>query len=235
MQNGIGGQTNGDRPDPGSLAWGLAWLSGSVSAACCVGLHYSAGSAGSCWWVAFGHSQWIPGPVGDDSSWLFATVCGTDADVLIEEIPWASRGHGLPEEVFGQLLWDATSSSDPPNTLLRWGSPGRWWWSRWLCGWGGGTAWTLTLLSPAGPGPPLLKQLLSLTCRPLQVLLLALASDLLFCCLSHCWISSMAAFFCPASHCGCQWDIPWHSFPGGSWVRSKLVTFYLLLVAAPTW
>ena len=28
---------------------------------------------------------------------------------------------------------------------------------------GGRTAWTLTLLSPAGPGPPLLKQLLSLT------------------------------------------------------------------------
>ena len=49
-------------------------------------------------------------------------------------------------------------------------------------------------------------------CRPLQVLLRALLSELLFCCLSHCWISSMAAFFCPASHCGCQWDIPRPSF-----------------------
>ena len=35
------------------------------------------------------------------------------------------------------------------------------------------------MLSPAGPAPPLLKQLLSLTCRPLQVLLLALVSELL--------------------------------------------------------
>ena len=68
MQAGIGGQPNGDRADPGSLGWGLAWLSGSLSAVRCVGLHCSAGSAGSCWlssvWAFAVESRLV----GDDSS-----------------------------------------------------------------------------------------------------------------------------------------------------------------------
>ena len=63
-------------------------------------------------------------------------------------------------------------------------------------------------------------------CRPLQVLLWALVSELLFCCLSHCWISSMAAFFRPTSHCGIQSDIPRHSF--SSWELSTSQGGHLL-------
>ena len=76
-------QPRGDRADRGSLGWGLAWFSGSLSSVCCAGHHSSPSTAGSCWWVAFGPSQWSTGPVGDHSSWLFATVCGRDADALI--------------------------------------------------------------------------------------------------------------------------------------------------------
>ena len=110
MQAGLWGQPHRDRVDPGSLGSGLAPLSGSLSAVHCVGLHCLASSAVSWWWAAFGLSQWSPGPVRNDSSWLFATVCGTDADVLRKEIPWDSRG---PWTSWGRL-WSASPWTPPP-------------------------------------------------------------------------------------------------------------------------
>ena len=110
MQAGLWVQPHRDRADPGSLGRGLALLSGSLSAVRCVGLHCLASSAVSCWWAAFGLSQWSPGPVRNDSSWLFATVCGTDAGALREEIPWDSRG---PWTSWGRL-WSASPWTPPP-------------------------------------------------------------------------------------------------------------------------
>ena len=102
------------------------------------------------------------------------------------------------------------------------------------CGWGGHTAWTLTLLSPAGPGPPILKQLLShvglckYTCGPplgASSVLLESLLDLLHGCLLllHLTLWKPSQIY--------------HStaFPRGSLARAKAVTFSLLLVAAPTW
>ena len=67
MQACLWWQPSGDRADRGSLGWGLAWFSGSLSSVCCAGHHSSPSTAGSCCWVAFGLFQWSPGPVGDDS------------------------------------------------------------------------------------------------------------------------------------------------------------------------
>ena len=88
-------------------AWAGAWPGlllelGLLFVLC--GHHSSASNAGSCWWVAFGLSRWSPRPVGNDSPWLFATVCSTDADALREEIHWDSRG---PWTSWGRL-WSAT-------------------------------------------------------------------------------------------------------------------------------
>ena len=102
------------------------------------------------------------------------------------------------------------------------------------CGWGGHTAWTLTLLSPAGPGPPILKQLLShvglckYTCGPplgASSVLLESLLDLLHGCLLllHLTLWKPSQLY------------PSIVFPRGSLARAKAVTFSLLLVAAPTW
>ena len=235
MQAGLWGQPHRDRVDPGSLGSGLAPLSGSLSAVHCVGLHCLASSAVSWWWAAFGLSQWSPGPVRNDSSWLFATVCGTDADVLRKEIPWDSRG---PWTSWGRLWsaspWTPPPPHTPPNPLLRWGCPGRWWWSWWLCGCGGDTAWTLTLLSPASPCPPLLKQFLSLShCRPLLVLLWSHSWN--FC---SAWVGAWFPPWPPSSTVSCAVEvgqIPHGSaLPCGSWARAKVVTS-LLPVATSNW
>ena len=146
-------------------AWAGAWPGSQAHYLLCSvwGFTVQPAVLGLAGWVAFGLSQWSPGlleMIPHDSLLLGAAWM---------QMPWERRCPGPAGWLltsWGRLwsasLWMPLPPQIWPHSLPRQGSPRPWRWSHWLCGWSGRTVWTLMLVSLSGPGPPLLKQLLSL-------------------------------------------------------------------------